>query len=121
MSLGRAPVIVSGQWQPAPGIRWSECCVVIREDEIASIPAILNELHGNALSMGRRAREFFEENFTRNVFLNRLLKMLFVEFRRSQIFRRCHHATCFASARMRELRTLCHQAQSSMTAFRSDR
>jgi Exostosin family len=121
MSLGRVPVIISGQWQPPPGIRWSECCVVIREDEIARIPAILNELHGNAGSMGRRAREFYEENFAPNVFIDRLLKKLLsnygdLRFSVDAIMQRALRALGW-----RELRTLCHQAQTSLTALRSDR
>jgi hypothetical protein len=112
MSLGRAPVVISDHWQPPPGIPWSEFCVVVRQDDVASVPAILERLEENATSMGQRARQIFDEYFAPNVFLDRLLTMLVSRhancaFTADAILRRAWLALGW-----RELRTLCHQARS---------
>lgn len=111
MSLGRAPVVISDNWQPPPGIPWEEFCVLIREEDVAGIPAILDRLEGNAASMGERARQVYDEHFAPDVFLDRLLTTLLSNyancgFTADAILRRAWQALGW-----RELRTLCHQAR----------
>lgn len=111
MSLGRVPVVISDHWQPPPGIPWDEICIRIREDDIAIIPALLNHVQGNAASMGRRARQVYDEYFAPGVFLDRLLTSLASKynncaFTADAVLRRAGRALGW-----REIRTLCHQAR----------
>ena len=121
MSLGRVPVIISDHWQPPPDIRWAECSVVMREDEVAGIPAILNGLQGDAFEMGRRARQFYEENFAPNVFLDRLIATLLSNYGDFSCSANAIMRRAWRALGRRELRTLCHQAQASVTALWSGR
>jgi hypothetical protein len=70
VSLGRAPVIISDHCQRPPGISWSEFCVLIRDNDVAGMPAVLYRLEGNAISMGKRARQVYDPYFTPDVFLD---------------------------------------------------
>lgn len=112
MSFGRVPVVISDHWQPPPGIPWEDFCVRVREDNVARIPALLNCLQGDAVSMGDRARQVYDEYFARGVFLDRLLTTLVSRysncaFTADAILRRAWRVFGW-----REIRTLCHQAQS---------
>jgi hypothetical protein len=111
MSLGRVPVVISDHWQPPPGIPWNKFCVVIRENDVLRIPAVLARLQSNAFSMGQYARYIYDENFAPNVFFDRLLAMLQSrygenDFSTNAILRRAQSA--FGQ---RELRTLFHKAR----------
>lgn len=64
MRAGRSPVIISNEWQPPPGVRWQDFAVIVKEDEISSIPERLASLEPFAEEMGRRAWEEWERNFS---------------------------------------------------------
>lgn len=111
MSLGRVPVVISDHWQPPPGIPWNKFCVLIRENEVLRIPAVLARLQSNAISMGQYAHYIYEEHFAPNVFLDRLFATLQSRygehaFSTDAILRRAQR-----SFGQRELRTLFHQAR----------
>jgi Exostosin family len=112
MSLGRAPVVISDDWQLPPGIPWGEFCVLIREDDVANIPATLERLEGNAISMGQRARQIFEEHFAPNVFLDSLLTTLRSSYANCSFAADAVLRRAWLALGWREFRTLCHQARS---------
>ena len=43
MELGRCPVIISDDWVPIDGVPWQDCCLVIRQKDVASCANILGE------------------------------------------------------------------------------
>jgi hypothetical protein len=112
MSLRRAPVIISDHWQRPPGIPWEEFCVVIREDDVASIPARLGRLEDNATSMGQRARQIYERYFAPNVFFDRLLATLLSNFGNCTFTRDAILWRAWRALGWRELRTVGHRARS---------
>lgn len=64
MQLGIAPVIISDNWLPPSFIHWESCSVIIKENQIKEIDAILNPLKGQSEEMGRNARNIFLEYFS---------------------------------------------------------
>ena len=121
MSLGRAPVVISDRWQRPPGIPWGEFCVLIPENDVASIPATLDSLESKATSMGQQARQIYYDHFAPNVFFDRLLTTLVsnygnCSFASDAILGRARRALGW-----RELRTVCHQARSFALALLSAR
>jgi hypothetical protein len=63
MELGRCPVIISDDWVPIQGVPWEQCCIVIKERDIAYCADILTEQESNAEKLGRTAREVWESHF----------------------------------------------------------
>ena len=64
MSAGRVPVIISDEWYPPQGPDWDVFAVIIREDEIDSIPVILESLQHKSKIMGERARTAWQQHFS---------------------------------------------------------
>jgi hypothetical protein len=73
MACGRAPVIISDDWVPPRGPDWSKFSIRVREGDIEEIPRILKELEPNAHILGRNARRAWEEWFSPDVLLDRLV------------------------------------------------
>jgi hypothetical protein len=114
MALGRAPVVISDQWQPPPGIRWDEFCIRIPESEVRGIPATLRGLTSEAPSMGQRARDAYKRHFAPDCFFDRLLSTLLS----SRAAGPGHIAwRSWQALGWREVRTLCHQARSGTFAL----
>jgi hypothetical protein len=112
MSFGRAPVIISDQWQPPPGIPWEEICIRVRESKIANIPKILENFEGKARSMGQKAREIYQDHFAANVFFDRLLARLVDSYSHYSNTTEANVWRAFRAVEWREVKTLCHQARS---------
>lgn len=64
MRQGRVPVIISDEWTEPIGAEWSEFSVRISENDISSIPCILEALEYKAEEMGQKALEYWEANFS---------------------------------------------------------
>ena len=64
MMLGRVPVIVSDQMVLPTGPRWEEFALRVPEDEVATIPPLLEARRDEAAEMGRLAREAWVEWFS---------------------------------------------------------
>jgi len=57
LKAGRVPVIISDEWAPPQGVRWTDISVRVSESNIKQIPEILESLESRSLEMGRMARE----------------------------------------------------------------
>jgi hypothetical protein len=121
MSSSRVPVIISDQWQPPLGISWGEFCVRVPESEVDSIPALLVQLEGKAPVMGKLAQKVFNEYFAPNIFLDRLLSSLLSSYSSPSFTTEAIARRAWQAAGWRELRTLCHQARSSMLGWTTAR
>jgi hypothetical protein len=64
MAAGRAPVVISDQWVPPEGVDWSSCSVRWPENDLESLPRYLEEHRDQAVELGRRAREAWEERYS---------------------------------------------------------
>ncbi len=64
MELGRCPVIISDDLIPIDGVPWQECCIFIKERDIAYCAEILTEQEAKAERLGRAAREIWESHFS---------------------------------------------------------
>ena len=54
MELGRCPVIISDDWVPIDGVPWQECCIVIKEKDIAYCARSLQNRNAMPRDLGRR-------------------------------------------------------------------
>jgi hypothetical protein len=73
MRMGRVPVILSDDWIEPPGPCWKRFSVRIQERDYAQIPALLEAREGDALSMGKLARQQWEEWFSDEVCFHRVV------------------------------------------------
>jgi hypothetical protein len=73
MQLGRVPVIIGDTWKPVQGVPWEQCAVFVRERDIEQVPERLMALRGQAEEMGRKARAVWEEFFSPQQALQRLI------------------------------------------------
>lgn len=64
MKAGRVPVIISDDWFPLVGVDWESFSLHVRENEIATIPKLLEMLEPEAEAMGLKARQVWEKNFS---------------------------------------------------------
>lgn len=64
MRAGRVPVIISDDWVEPGGICWPEFSLRVPEQQIGSIPAMLESLEKHAPAMGIRARTEWERCFS---------------------------------------------------------
>ena len=74
MRLGRAPVILSDEWVPPDGPCWERFSLRIPEADWASVPQRLELRAADAATMGRLAREQWEEWFAPAVLFHRLVE-----------------------------------------------
>ena len=72
LQLGRVPVIISDSWLKVPNIDWEKFSITIPESKISTIPSVLNDLKGEAVEMGRIARQYWEAHFSPKVSLRHL-------------------------------------------------
>jgi hypothetical protein len=64
MELGRVPVVIGDSWMPITQVPWNEFAVFVPEAEVETIPALLESLKDQALVMGKRARDVWEQVFS---------------------------------------------------------
>lgn len=117
MSVGRVPVIISDQWQPPLGISWRDFCIFVPEREVSSIPAVLNNVKGQAHEMGQLARQAFDEYFAPDVFLERLLMTLVSRYSRCSFSSAATCARAWRALGWREIRSVGHQARSHVLHY----
>ena len=72
LAAGRVPVIISDDWMPSPADDWDVCSVRVAQNEVASIPALLEEREADWPKMARAARTMFEEWIAPDVVFSRL-------------------------------------------------
>ncbi len=65
MRAGRVPVIISDDWLAPAGPRWSEFAIFIKESEVHSIPAVLENHEANAAALGAFARREWEKWYSK--------------------------------------------------------
>lgn len=74
MQSGRAPVIISDEWVAPEGPDWDTFSIRVRESDVEGIPALLEARRADALELGRRARQSWEEWFSRGVLFHRTVE-----------------------------------------------
>lgn len=75
MQMGRVPVILSDDWVAPVGPRWEKFAIRIREGDYAEIPRLLEQRESEAVEMGERARQEWEECFSDEVLFHRLVEL----------------------------------------------
>jgi exostosin family protein len=75
MRMGRAPVILSDAWARPPEVAWDKFAIQVREEDFAHIPNLLEQREAEAVEMGQRAREAWEEWFSEEVLFHRLVEL----------------------------------------------
>jgi hypothetical protein len=74
MMLGRPPVIVSDAWLPPLGPDWDSFSLRVSEDDVESIPAILESRRAEAAAMGDLARRAFVDWFSKGAGFHRTIE-----------------------------------------------
>lgn len=74
MEMGRVPVVLSDDWVPPDGPPWHECILRLPENSVPQIDHILASYSDRAEEMGRRAREVWQEWFSKRVSFHRLVQ-----------------------------------------------
>jgi len=72
LAVGRVPVIISDDWVPSPAPDWNACSVRVAQNEVASIPAILERREADWPAMAWAARATFQEWMAPDVLFHRL-------------------------------------------------
>lgn len=76
IAAGRVPVIISDEWVPPEGPRWDSFSLRVREDQIASLPAILWERSGDWGAMSAAASAACSEFFGEAATFHRVAELL---------------------------------------------
>jgi Exostosin family len=74
MKAGRVPVIISDQWVPPDGPAWETFSIRVKENQISHIPALLEQYEFEAEAMSRRARETWEDWFSKETVFHRIVE-----------------------------------------------
>jgi hypothetical protein len=61
MQAGRVPVVIADDWVAPRMIAWDDLALQVREADVPRLPEILERAEPMAVSMGRRAREEWEQ------------------------------------------------------------
>jgi hypothetical protein len=69
------PVILSDDWIAPAGPAWEKFSIRVRESEYAAIPRLLEQREAEAIEMGERARQEWEEWFSDEVLFHRLVEL----------------------------------------------
>lgn len=72
MVAGRVPVVFADDWIPPEGVDLSEFAIVWTEDNVDSLIEYLEQREPEAATMGRRARQLFEQRFAPEVMFDRI-------------------------------------------------
>ena len=76
LALGRAPVIISDDWVPVRGPDFGTFAIIVREAELAQLPAILAAHAPRWREMGRAARAAWEHYFDPRRYSHRVIEQL---------------------------------------------
>lgn len=74
MSAGRAPVIISDNWQRPVGPDWEKCALTVREADIEKIPQLLEERERDAEAIGAQALAEYTAWFAPDVMFHHLIE-----------------------------------------------
>lgn len=74
MKMGRAPVIISDEWVPPEGPAWEEFSIRVPEADVDRLPALLQNHADEAVQMGQRAHEAWEEWFAPQSCFHRVIE-----------------------------------------------
>ena len=74
MSAGRAPVIISDNWQRPVGPDWEKCALTVREADIEKIPQLLEERERDAEAIGALALAEYTAWFAPDVMFHHLIE-----------------------------------------------
>ena len=74
LRAGRVPVIVSDAWIPCTGPDWPSFSVTVREDQVSTLPALLEELEVRQVHMQQAARQAWAEWFAPDVVFHRIIE-----------------------------------------------
>jgi hypothetical protein len=74
MEMGVAPVIISDQWVPFEGPPWESFSIRIAENQMHNLEGILHERACDSATMGRKARQVWEEWFSKPVAFHRMIE-----------------------------------------------
>jgi hypothetical protein len=83
MKAGVAPIIVSDACLLPAGPNWEEFALIVKENDIESLPRIAGEFEHASLEMGRKARMAYESFFQDSVYFNYLVNQM-TEIRKAQ-------------------------------------
>ena len=72
LRAGRVPVIISDEWVAPLGPDWESCSLRVRENQTATLPALLEAHEANWESMSRAARATYHEWFGPQVMFHRI-------------------------------------------------
>ena len=73
LRMGRVPVILSDPWVAPTGPDWDAFSIRIPEADVAQLPQILSERVDEAPTMGKRARNVWEEWFAEDAIFHRVV------------------------------------------------
>jgi len=76
LKAGRVPVILSDNWVRPIGCDWDKFAVFVPENEVASIPALLEREEANWPEKARMARQVWEELFAPQTIFNYCINCL---------------------------------------------
>lgn len=74
MRAGRVPVVIADAWRPPPLIDWESCSIRIAEKDVQHLPQILREREPEAVELGRRARDVWEQRFSAEGMVHQLVE-----------------------------------------------
>ncbi|MFQ6537962.1 MULTISPECIES: exostosin domain-containing protein [Aphanothece] len=74
LRAGRVPVIVSDEWIPCSGPDWPSFSLMVREDKISSLPALLEKAETQYAQMQQAARRAWAEWFATDVVFHRTVE-----------------------------------------------
>lgn len=75
MRMGRVPVVLSDDWVSPVGPRWDEFSIRLRERDFNRVPALLEKLEPQAVTMGSLARREWERWFSDEVLFHQLVEL----------------------------------------------
>lgn len=74
LRMGCAPVIIADQWVPPQGPDWEGFSVRVAENDVSLIPMMLSKRASQADQMGRRARNAWENWFSKEAVFHRVVQ-----------------------------------------------
>jgi hypothetical protein len=99
LQAGRVPVIIADHWVAPEGPQWESCSVRVAENEIGRIPELLEGMESRFEQMAAAARSTFEDWFSEERVLDRIIDSLLELKGQDGVRQRC--------ARVRLARHLC--------------
>lgn len=76
LALGRAPVIISNDWMPVADLDWERFAILVPENSLPDLPAILREYEPRWQEMGDIARQTYNSHFCQEVFAVRAVEQI---------------------------------------------